>query len=86
MPKTFVHACKSLEQEAQAAPCLEKSGGLGPLMLTELPDFSDGDLTRVVLNLASNIDQLGLELPQIGKSRLVSIILRLVDKLAQVFV
>ena len=55
-------------------------------MLTELPDFSDGDLTRVVLNLASNIDQLGLELPQIGKSRLVSIILRLVDKLAQVFV
>ena len=55
-------------------------------MLAKLPDFSDGDLTRVVLDLAANVDQLGLELPQVGKSRLVSIIFSLVDKLTQVFV
>jgi hypothetical protein len=55
-------------------------------MLAELSYFSNGDLFGVNVDLAAHIDQFRLKFAQICQSRLISIILSLIDEFTNILI
>ena len=80
LAERLVHACERFQEQAQAAACFRIRCRFRLLLPTQLSYLAHFHLFRVLIDFATQIDELGLELSQVGQGGVLLVVVCLVDE------